>query len=782
LGLELAAGFGLDVRRFRVTERISSLFQISVVAVSDDPDLDFEEVVGHPARFVARAGINPRNARAWSGICTQIQQLSAEETGLSTYEILLAPVLWLATQRRNHRVFQHLSEIEIVRALLAEWGIQAVEKISGSYSKREYRIQHGESDYRFMCRMLEDAGISFYYESEDGATQLVLADAPQGNEARAPIAFRDNPTVADKEHVTGMRATRRVRPGKYTMRDRDYRQPASFSLLSSAGSSGGVEEQLERFHYAPGTFVFQSSKGDGTPVADDKGKYRADQGEAAAMAQRRLAAKRATARSFSFQTNALDIAPGSVLSILDHPKSELAPGKKMLVISSVLSGASNAEWEHACEAVSAEVPYHPPLKTSKPKVTGVESATVVGPPGEEIHCDEFGRVRVHFHWDRASGMDEKSSCWIPVCHPWAGAGFGAVNLPRIGQEVVIDFFGGDPDRPVITGRVYTSAQKIPYTLPANKTQSGWKSNSTGGGGGYNEIMFEDAGGQELFRVQAEKDLSKLVKRDENVTIGHDRSKRVVHDDSLTVGNNRTHVVGSNESITVGLNQSVTIGVNQTETVGADQSVTVLGNQTITLPSGNQTETIIGNRELTLQGNLTETITGHSTLTQVGNQTETLTGNRSLTHTGELSEIRVGSSSLIQLGSDTTVRAGDETLLQLGKQTEVQIGNKLYFQLGAQTEVQIGGRTEVHVGALTETHIGASALTQMGGVTEVVTGDKTLTQTGSNTETVVGNKTITGVTGVEIGSGSSVKVTGATINVEAGGGNTVIKGAIIKLNC
>src|SRR5690349_16515892 len=153
----------------------------------------------------------------------------------------------------------------------------------------------------------------------------------------------------------------------------------------------------------------------------------------------------------------------------------------------------------------------PRVVTPKPKISGVESATVVGPPGEEIHTDEFGRVRVHFHWDRESRMNDNSSCWLHVSHPWAGRGFGMINLPRIGQEVLVDFLGGDPDRPIIVGRVFTNLQKVPYALPANKTQSGWKSESSPGGGGFNEIRFEDAKGSEQVYIQAEKNLDKLVK-------------------------------------------------------------------------------------------------------------------------------------------------------------------------------------------------------------------------------------------------------------------------------
>jgi type VI secretion system secreted protein VgrG len=202
----------------------------------------------------------------------------------------------------------------------------------------------------------------------------------------------------------------------------------------------------------------------------------------------------------------------------------------------------------------------------------VESATVVGQKGEEIHTDEFGRVRVHFHWDRESQMDEKSSCWIHVSQSWAGAGYGTTHLPRLGQEVLVDFLGGDPDRPVIVGRVYTNLQKVPYKLPDNKTQSGWRSNSTGGGGGYNEIMFEDANGKELVNIQAERDLTELVK----------------HDATITVKNNRTTTVWKADSILAGISHSVTIGApGEGPPSPGDTSVT-MSNDSITVKTSGAT--------------------------------------------------------------------------------------------------------------------------------------------------------------------------------------------------
>ncbi|WP_373372394.1 type VI secretion system Vgr family protein [Polyangium mundeleinium] len=580
LSVTVASGDALDVRRFSVREAMSSLFEVNLTVHTDEHDIDFDRVLGQPARFTIHAG----HERFWAGICNHIQHVGGDEKGQSIYRLTIVPELWLLTQRRDYYMFQQKSELDIALEVLDDWGIEPVRKLSGTYKKRKYRVQYAETDYTFLCRMLEDAGISFYFEQSEDKMRLVLADAPQRAEPRAhALAFHDDVSMVTGEYVTQVNVGQEVRPGRYTMRDHDYRRAANFKLMSSAeGANVEIEKKLERYHYTPGAFLFGATKGDDTPSADDKGKARTDEGEAAQLAQKRLEAKRANAKTCTFMTNALDLAPGLVFQIKGHLREKLNR-ERQLVVEAVHEGTSYGETVHHCVSRSAEVPYRPPVETPKPKVNGVESATVVGPPGEEIHTDEFGRVRVHFHWDRASQMDDNSSCWIHVSQPWGGAGYGATNLPRIGQEVLVDFLGGDPDRPVIVGRVYTNLQKTPYKLPENKTQSGWKSNSTGGGGGYNEIMFEDAVGKELVRMQAEKDLTKLVKNDESVMIGRDRESAIGNNESQTVGNdfiklvmncaremvgmNRARGVGNDETVEVGRHQVVAIGKTQTTNVG-----------------------------------------------------------------------------------------------------------------------------------------------------------------------------------------------------------------------
>jgi type VI secretion system secreted protein VgrG len=339
-----------------------------------------------------------------------------------------------------------------------------------------------------------------------------------------------------------------VRPGAHAIRDYDFRNPG-FNLLGESSKAEAPEDRYEQFHYRPGGFLIEQGKGGSTPIADDQGAIRHDHPFGQGRAARGMEADRTGRRAVAFDTNTIDLWPNVVFSIDNHPHPELG-GARLLVTEFTIDGAPGEEWSMAGQAVFADVQYRPPVVTPKPEVAGVQSATVVGPKGQEIHTDEFGRVRVQFPWDREGQNDDHSSCWMRVSQGWAGTGYGMIVIPRIGQEVLVGFLQGDPDQPVIVGRVYNATQQVPYKLPDNKTRSTWKSDSSPGGGGFNEIMFEDLKGQELVYVQAEKNRRKLVKNDETITVGHDLEKLVKNDEfERTVGNLRVWV-GKDQDIIV----------------------------------------------------------------------------------------------------------------------------------------------------------------------------------------------------------------------------------------
>jgi type VI secretion system secreted protein VgrG len=576
----------LSVRHFSVSEGLSALFEVSVVAVSPVDDIDFETIVGQTASFVVRSDAAGRS-RGWTGVARRFEQREAEPTGLSTYALSIVPQLWLATQRQDNRVFQHLTVPAIVREVLAYYRIEPVMDLDVSrYPVQEYRVQYGETDFAFVSRLLEDAGIAyrFAWHPEKG-TSLVLMDEPHRKEPRAGGAIpfvaepSGRPTTAFVTHVS---ASREIKPGAFTIRDFDFRRRLDFELAGKARPEGTVEAQLEQYHYRPGAFVVEGTPGHTVPA-------HADEHEGAALAERSLRAERSQDSLVSYHANVVDIAPGSVFSIGGHPRARIAAPNKLLAVSLAVAGTEGAEMSITGRAVPASAPYRPAKTTPRPRISGVQSAIVVGPEGEEIHTDEHGRVRVQFHWDRAGARDERSSCWIRVSQGWAGSGFGMMVIPRVGQEVLVGFFEGDPDQPAIVGRVYNAQSLVPYKLPENKTRSAWRSASTPAGdpAGYNEILFEDARGAELLGIHAERDLHKQVNRSEVERTGEDRT--------ITVGRNRSTTVGGVDVTQAGTRHAVSVGGT-----GID-----LTDGRIVCTTGEATLTFDGaNLSLEAQGNVT----------------------------------------------------------------------------------------------------------------------------------------------------------------------------------
>jgi type VI secretion system secreted protein VgrG len=537
MGLEFECGEdSLTVRHFSVTERVSGAFELAVLAMSRLPNIDLEPFVGKGAGLSVRGVVS----RVWSGVCSHAGQVHAEEHGLSAYMFHIVPTLWLLTQRRGNRIFQHLSIPDIAKKLLAEWGIENELKIDETaYPKLEYCLQYNETDFTFLSRLLERAGISYYFVDKDGGkkvtTELVLADRPQDNPSRGHIDFVDNPNQASrKEFLTNVVLGHRVAHGPFNFRDFDFRRP-DLQFVGESPPTPGPEGQYEVYTYVPGGVLADvTSPPDKTPIADEHSSARHDEKFAPTRALISQIAQRAGKRQVHFRTNVLELYPGVVFQMDLHPSKELQMDKKLLVVGSRAEGDASGEWTMIAEAVPAEDPYHPPQARPPSRVPGLQSAVVVGPKGEEIHADEFGRVHVHFHWDREGVFDENATCWLRVSQGWAGSVFGMEIVPRIGHEVLVDFYDGDPDQPVIVGRVYSGVALPPYVLPKGKTQSTWKSDTTPHTDkAWNEIMFEDKATEELLFVQAQRDLRKLVKRNETERTYRDR-RRVVGESQLSV--------------------------------------------------------------------------------------------------------------------------------------------------------------------------------------------------------------------------------------------------------
>ncbi len=554
-----------DIREIVVHEGINALFSIDLMVRCDNPDVDFEKTIGANAKV--RIGVDPTlhpdtPPLTWTGLVADIEQVSSERTGLSTYRLRIAPHLWLLDQRSNCRVFQQKTDLEVVVAMFAEWGLPHEVKCEGTYKTRKYRVQYQETDFAFVSRLLEDAGISFVLEQRDRGTVVVLRDAPEASPPREKtLSHVNDPTAAAGLYATGLVAERRVRQGRTTFADHDPRLPNQPLLAHAISSTHPLEARLEAFRYMPGGFKFGGQGVNDTPTADDRGRSRTDTDEARRIAERDAAVRVALSQRFSFQSNCLELRAGTLLAVSDHPVAEKF--QKLLVTQIRITGSSESYPTVAVEAVSGEVSHRPERITPRPNISGVECATVVGPAGETIHCDEFGRVRVQFHWDRYGQMDEMSSCWIPVNQPWAGEGFGMVNLPRIGQEVIVSFLGGNPEEPVIVGRTFTNLNRPPFALPAAKNESGFRSKSVPETGGYNLLRFVDTAGEELVQGRAEKDMRTRINHDKALSVGHDRTMDVERDDEERVGRDQREWIGKDRHMRVADNYVSVVGQDRT---------------------------------------------------------------------------------------------------------------------------------------------------------------------------------------------------------------------------
>ena len=334
--------------------------------------------------------------------------------------------------------------------------------------------------------------------------------------------------------------------------------------------------------------------------------------------------------------------------------------------------------------IPATTLYRPKRRLQKPRVHGAQTAIVVGPPGEEIYTDEFGRIKVQFHWDRVGGNDENSSCWLRVAQQMAGRQWGAIFLPRIGHEVVVSFLEGDPDQPLVTGCVYNADNMPPYELPANKTQSGWKTRSTTGGSSanFNEIRFEDKKGSESLTIHAEKDQNISVENDETTSIGNDRTESVGNNESITIGNDRTENVGANENITIGGNRTESVGSNESITIGSNRTEMVGSNESITI-GVNKAETVGAAKELSIGGGYQVSVGAAMNETVGGAKAEEIGGVKSVNVGGSSSE-NIGKDKSVSAGKKMNYQCGDDFTLQGGKKGVIDIADELTIKVGKAT--------------------------------------------------------------------------------------------------
>ncbi|MCP3141610.1 type VI secretion system Vgr family protein [Pyxidicoccus xibeiensis] len=552
------------------TEAVSRLydFRVDFFTVDGEP-LKVADLVGQDA--LVTLSVRDSGPRYIHGWVREVESLGLK-MGRRRYRAHVVPKVWRLTQVHRSRIFQGKSVPEILKTVLGESGVDVKPSLSGSYAAREYCVQYRESDFAFLSRLMEWEGIFYFFEHTENGHSLVLGDTPS---VHAPLpqgqALPLRPSLGkeavDGEYVSALEVVHRLRPGAVHLKDFDFEKPA-LDVSGKAKAPEGVAA-LELYEYPAGY------------VAPGVGRT------AARVRQEEAGAGGCTLTGSAIAPR---LTPGYVLEV-DAPEDGTFAGEYLVtevvhsgVQPDVTAGSETLQglYRNQFQLLPKAVPYRPRRLTPLPQIAGPQTATVVGPAGEEVHTDVHGRIKVQFHWDREGKQDEKSSCWVRVGQPWGGAAWGDLWLPRIGQEVVVRFLEGDPDRPLIASAVYNGANAVPYPLPDEKTKSTRKSASSLGSDGFNEVRVEDAAGEEEVFTHAQKDEDLLTENDkdqevkgyEDLLVMKDRKRTVEGHQTLAVTKDDVSVIKGNQTLTVQKNRDTHTAESHDESVEGNQSMKV----------------------------------------------------------------------------------------------------------------------------------------------------------------------------------------------------------------
>lgn len=566
-----------DVRTVRYTSReaMSTPFEAQVEISTGDLEFSADDCLrkSFALRLVDQEG---DRERLLHGICERIELLAFTGTRLH-FRVHLRPSLAALAHREDCRIYQDKSPVDVVTEVLEAAGVTAHEwRLSQSYPAREYIVQYRESELDFVHRLLEQEGIFYFFEHGTDEHKLVLGDHASAFDGSPPVRLSLQPGDPDSYPLNGFSRTKRLRTTAVMLRDYDFKNPVTPPEGNQEAGGGYALAHYEH----PGGFT--------------------EGAEGSRLATARIRELRHDADVANGQSNTSLVRVGANIEVLGATPASLDATYTVteLALEGSQTGDGSAGMNATCNssfsAVPKDAPYAPKRKTRKPRIRGLQTATVTGPTSDEqaIHCDEYGRVKVRFHWDRVGQYDDKSSCWLRVAQPPLG---GSIIIPRFGWEVSVGFMHGDPDHPYVVGRLYDGQHAPPYGLPGTQTSGSLKSMSTPGAAGSNELIMADSGGSQGFGIHAEKDL--------NVTIGHDKSENIGVDETHTVDVNMSTSVGANESVSVGGDQSVDVGSICSANVSGGQSILVGGNCTDNT-TANYVENVGASRSYTVAGNMT----------------------------------------------------------------------------------------------------------------------------------------------------------------------------------
>ncbi len=613
--ISIATPLGKDylmLNRFKAVEGMSRLFRIEAELVHEEEDEGYEPTIVDPKAILGQ-GVNitvtsnDGVVRDFAGMVSEFEQ-GVRNTRFTVYHITIVPQIWMLTQKSQSQIFQQITVPDILRKMLA--GFEVKFELQGTFEPRNYCVQYRETDFDFISRLMEEEGIFYYFEHVDGKDRMIIANTPQSNvesPGKSVIKFhRIGEEEAFYGSISQFANDYRIKTGKVTLWDRNFQLPSShLDMEKTSIHQFGNSQKLEMYDFPAGyARKYDGIDASGGEQAGELNKVFPDRERTLQNMIELLDSGVSKARGAS---DCAAIIPGYRFTLSNHQNAEL--NGDYLVTSATHTAEQNPSFvsnetipdpytnEFECiRHGSGAVPFRPQRTTAKPLIVGSQTAVVVGPSGEEISTDKYGRVKVQFHWDRDGESNQSSSCWIRVAQMWAGNKWGAMFIPRIGMEVVVNFLEGDPDQPIIVGCVYNPMTMPPYTLPDEKTKSTIKTNSSKGGGGFNELRFEDKKGEEQIFVHGQKDQDIRIRNDRRELIGNDRHlivtrdkrERVKRDEHILIERDEIervkrdyhrHVEGKAAFKTDG-SVSHDIGSNLAEKIGANASFDVSGACTI----------------------------------------------------------------------------------------------------------------------------------------------------------------------------------------------------------
>ena len=650
-------------------EGISRLFNFELSLVSEDKGIPFADIIGKGVTVSIE--LPSGDWRYFNGIISSFSQVSGDTasgddtTRVALYRATLVPKLWLLTRSAELRIFQNMTVPEIVEKVLRQFEITDYElKLQGNFQKRDYCVQYRETHFNFISRLLEEEGIFYFFEHNTDNHKLIIANSSQANvpcPGQSTASYLIEGITPDDDTISSLENIQMILPGKYMLSDFNFETPNNSLNVNIPG----------KYKLGPGDREIYDYPGGYTTMAPGN-----------ALVKVRMEEKEAQITTVRGGGKCRSFTSGYRFTLINADRSEMNNKEYILTsvahtISQSAQAGGDFDYGNSFCSIPADVPFRPPRVTPKPVVQGTQTAIVVGPPGEELWPDKYGRVKVQFHWDREGDNNEHSSCWIRVSQLWAGTGWGAMYIPRIGQEVIVDFLEGDPDCPIITGRVYHATNMPPYNLPAEKTKSTIKSNSSPGGGGFNELRFEDKKGNEEIFLHGQKDWTIQILNDKNQTIGND--------ETLDVGHDRTKDVKNNQSESIGVNKTIIVGKNHTESIGENASIDIGKNETISV--GENVSIVIGKNFTEEIAEKSDTTVGKDKSIQVGKNSSTSVGENMVIDVGKKLNITAAEQITLTTGSSSITMKKDGTITIKGKDITLNGSGKINAKAGGNVTIK-----------------------------------------------------------------------------------------------